>query len=232
MRDIEKKIIILLLIIIIFLIILFLSTDKMGVINVDAEIPTGNVDIFDITIAEKDNTCNCCNCSGICDENCACNSNPTSGENLNGCQSPCINNIEIRDEQIKYTNDTPLNIFSHQSYYIADGVIAPGSQNTYQFIIRNNNDFGIKYNLKIEEENPYNVNMRYRLNVNGNKVVGDEDTWVTAEELLQKEVVLANEAYNVYSLEWKWFESLNDTEIGSEIEANYELNISFFANRF
>lgn len=215
MKEKEKKIIILLLLIIIILIILFFLTKKIGVIDVALEIPTGNVDIFDITIVEKENKENYCKCEEIGRENCE-----------------CINNIEVYDKEVEYTNNTQLNIFSHQSYYIADKVIAPESQNTYQFIIRNNNDFPIEYSLKMEEINPFNINMRYRLKLNGDKIIGDENNWVTAEELLQNSIILADDSYNVYSLDWKWFESSNDTEIGKNIEANYKLNISFFAERY
>ena len=63
-------------------------------------------------------------------------------------------------------------------------------------------------------------------------IIGDENNWVTAEELLQNSIILADDSYNVYSLDWKWFESSNDTEIGKNIEANYKLNISFFAERY
>ena len=153
MENKEKKIIILLLIIIIFLIILFTFSKKIGVIDVALEIPTGNVDIFDITITEKENKGNCCKCEGVCDENCGCNNhqNQETISNIGNCEGNCIENILVYDEEVEYTNNTQLNIFSHQSYYIADGVIAPGSENTYQFIIRNNNDFAIKYSLKMEE---------------------------------------------------------------------------------
>lgn len=231
MENKEKKVIIALLIIIIFLIIFFILSKRIAVIDVALEMPTGNVDIFDINITEKDN---CCNCDAICDENCECNKNKSQEtiKDEEKCEGNCIKKVLVYDEDVKYTNITPLNIFSHQSYYIVNGVIAPGSENTYQFIIRNNNDFAIKYSLKIKEENPFNINMLYKLSINGEEIIGKGDRWVTAEELFQKSITLANDSYNVYSLEWKWFESENDTQIGKNIESNYNLNISFFAEKY
>ena len=50
--------------------------------------------------------------------------------------------------------------------------------------------------------------------------------------LKQSEVILAHESYNVYTLDWKWFESKNDTIIGENIESNYKLDINFNSNRY
>lgn len=221
----ERNIINAIIIIIVFLIILFLLVRHLGVIEV--KVPTGNVDIFDITIIGKDCNGNCCNCGGSCNQNCNC-------ANCNTCQNgnKVMEGITIFDEKVEYSNQTPLNIFSHKSYAVKNDVIAPGTENSYQFIIRNNNDFAISYNLQIDEINDYNINMKYRLKRDGKYVLGSDKNWITVDELEQSGIVLANDSYNVYTLDWKWFESDNDTQIGKNIEANYELNIEFFANRY
>lgn len=204
----QRKIIITIISIIIFFIILFLLIRQFGLINV--KIPTGNVDIFDINFIVNNN----CNHIDL-DEN-------------------IKNNILIYDEQVKYSDNIKLNIFTHKSYYVKNDVIAPDTQNSYQFIIRNNNEFAIKYNLKMEENNIYNINMKYRLKLDGKYILGNDKEWVTANELVQNELVLADKSYNVYTLDWKWFESDNetDTKIGTNIDAKYQLNISFLANRY
>lgn len=200
----ERKIIINLIIIIIFLIIFFLLIRQFGIIN--AKIPTGNIDIFDINFIDN-NTCN---------------------------HDDLKDNIFVYDEHVKYSNNTKLNIFTHKSYYVKSDAIAPDSQNSYQFVVRNNNDFAIIYNLKMEESNPYNINMKYRLKLDGKYILGNHKEWVTAKELIENEVVLADKSYNVYTLDWKWFESNDevDTKIGTNIDSNYQLNISFLANRY
>ena len=45
-------------------------------------------------------------------------------------------------------------------YHVLNGVIAPASENSYQFVIRNHNKFNIKYSLEFIEENKYNINMK------------------------------------------------------------------------
>lgn len=194
----EKNIIIIMLTIIIILLLAFLLVNHLGTIDVKA--PTGNVDIYDITIIEKEND----------DEN----------------------KIIVYDENNKEINSAPLKIFEHKSYHIKNDVIAPGSENSYQFLIRNNNEFAIIYDLEINETNKYNINMKFRLKQNEKYILGNSDKWVTAEELRQSEVILANDSYNVYTLDWKWFESENDTDIGENIESEYKLDISFNSNRY
>lgn len=137
--------------------------------------------------------------------------------------------VTVFDEDTKYAYDTPLNIFTHTAYYVVEDKIAPGSENAYQFVIRNNNEFNIKYDIDMMETNDYNINMRYRLKLNNTYVVGNSDSWVTYEELQQADIALAAKTYDVYTLEWKWFEGSNDTEIGTNVNSKYKLDIKIFA---
>lgn len=142
------------------------------------------------------------------------------------------NQVIVYDENKQEINAAPLKIFEHKSYYVKNDVIAPGTENTYQFIIRNNNAFAIIYDLEINETNIYNINMKFRLKQNGEYILGNEKEWVTAEQLKQNEIILAHNSFNVYTLEWKWFEGENDTQIGKNIESNYKLDITFNSNRY
>lgn len=195
----EKNIIIIILTILIILLLIFCLVNHLGTIEVKA--PTGNVDIYDITIIENNNKEN-------------------------------ENQVIVYDENKQKIDTAPLKIFEHKSYHVKNDVIAPGTENTYQFIIRNNNEFAIIYDLNIVETNEYEINMKFRLKQNGEYILGNDKEWVTAEELKQSEVILAHESYNVYTLDWKWFESENDTKIGENIESNYKLNITFDSNRY
>ena len=196
----ERNIIIIMLTIIIILLLAFLLVNHLGTIDVKA--PTGNVDIYDITIIEKEETAN------------------------------NEDKIIVHDEDGLKLNEAPLKIFEHKSYHIKNDVIAPGSENSYQFVIRNNNEFAIIYDLEIKETNKYGINMKFRLKQNEKYILGNDNKWVSAEELRQSEVILANDSYNVYTLDWKWFESENDTDIGEDIESDYKLDISFNSNRY
>lgn len=193
----ERNVIIIILTIIIILLLIFFLVNHLGTIEVKA--PTGNVDIYDITIIENNNK---------------------------------DNEVIIYDQNNQKIDTAPLKIFEHKSYHVKNDVIAPGTDNTYQFIIRNKNEFAIIYDLDINETNEYDINMKFRLKQNGEYILGSDNEWVTAEDLKQSEVILAHESYNVYTLDWKWFESKNDTIIGENIESNYKLDINFNSNRY
>ena len=246
------------LIIIILIITIFLLVRNLGFINDKPKIPTGNIDIFDI-IFEQNNNCNCncdsCNknnCNNCTDLNkCIsnnCNNNNYSSSNYNnnnsnnnGNNSNSGNNgneisqpdkesgIEVFDKETEYSKNTTLNIFTNTTYYVVDDKIAPLTENSYQFIIRNHNDFNIKYNLELNEENFNKINMKYRLKLNDEYVSGDNETWLTYDELKQDSIVLSANNYDVYTLDWKWFESENDTEVGTSINSDYKLKLKITA---
>ncbi len=136
----------------------------------------------------------------------------------------------VYDKDKMYSKDTPLNIFTQTSYYVADGKIAPASENSYQFVIRNNNDFNVQYSLTLKETNEHNIKMRYRLKVDGEYIAGSENEYVTFDQLNQTNIELASRNHKVYTLDWKWVESDNDTEVGSNIEANYQLALEITAS--
>ncbi len=240
----ERKIITITICIIIIILLLFFLVKHLGVIN--AMIPMGNVDIFDINFIEIDEE----NKEDINSTNGTNDSNNNIENNIsqekfqvsisdnynseNGKVNQEENGVLIYDKNTQYTNKTKLKIFENKSYFVRNDRIAPGSQNSYQFIIRNNNDFAITYYFKINEENQHGIDMRYRLKCNGEYIIGNDQKWVTVEELTHDNINLANKSYNTYTLDWKWFEGDNktDTEIGKNIDANYNLNIEFFANRY
>ncbi len=220
----EKSIILLILMLITLIILIFLLINYLGKINHKPQIPTGNVDIFEI-IFKNDNL----------------NSNETNnnsiinyGDNGNTIETPeNINHgngkLVVYDEKQKYSNTTKLEIFKHASYYIVDGLIAPGAENSYQFVIRNNNSFNINYKLDFIETNDHNINMKYRLKLNGKYVVGNNNEYVELEKLNNYTAKLDKNSYDVYTLDWKWFESDNDTYVGTQIQANYKMNLKISA---
>ncbi|MCL2860471.1 MAG: hypothetical protein FWF46_08015 [Oscillospiraceae bacterium] len=79
------------------------------------------------------------------------------------------------------------------------------------------------------EDNEYNVNMKYKLKQNDSYVAGDFNTWVNASELNIQNLVLQENEQKTYTLEWKWIESTNDTEIGILESAIYQLSIHYCA---
>ena len=226
-------------IIIIIIILLLHSCFNIGTVN--DLIPTGNIDIFDININKSccDDTKSCdCNCNQIKDttENNKASYNQKKPkkdkqkdnkepEEKSEEEEEEIEDARILDDDGKYNNSTDLRLFSNPAYEFRE-LIAPTSTNVYQFIVRNSNEFKIEYNLIMIEENDYDINMKYKLKKDGTYVAGDENTWVEYSDLRLKNQPLNANSRNVYQLEWKWFESSNDTNIGT-IDADYKLKISF-----
>jgi len=186
--------------------------------KIDVLIPTGNIDIYDITIEDNcDNKNNNCETS-VMKENDQ-NNNKTNNEG----------NLSVFDKNGNFTSQKELSIFSNPAFEMKS-IIAPGSSNAYQFVIRNDNKFNIEYSIKMQETNKDGINMKYRLKQEGNYIIGNKDTWVTPNELIIEKIKLASKSNMPYILEWKWFESKHDTEIGKLDKANYKLSIQVMAN--
>lgn len=243
----DKRIIIATLILICLVIIIFLLIHYLGKIYIKPERPTGYVDIFDITFGNnKDSENDNSNKATYSNDNSADNSNVTGENSISGnAQNTSIisqngsstklsqsgkgtidsKEVIVYDDEKQYTHNTQLNIFTHKSYYTVNDLIAPGDKNSYQFVIRNNNYSSIKYSLEMFEENNYNINMKYRLKLNGEYVVGSDSTYCDVSQLNKYNMTLDSKKYDVYTLDWKWFDGDNDTKVGTSIDANYKLNL-------
>lgn len=183
-------------------------------------IPTGNVDIFDIKCT--------------CPEGQVCND--TEGKPSTPVIKPIddhrdkendILGFNIFDNQVHWEMESELKIFSHPAYKL-EQYIAPGYTNTYEYRVRNNNNFKVIYTMLFEEENDKNINMKYRLKKNNEFIVGDNDNWVDYSELNTTSIIIDENKVDTYLLDWKWVEGTfeDDTQYGiSDIEINYGLTI-------
>lgn len=200
-------IIIIMLLIIIFL--LFYMREYIG--RIGYLTPTGNVDVFNINIDGncKEEDCNQCNGEHVFNEN-------TDNSDM-------IEYI-IKDKDGNWIYQNELNIFSNPAYEFKN-IIAPESSNVYQFILYNSNNNEIKYYINMEETNPYNINMMYKLKKNGSYIAGDKSNWVDVDELNTTLSSLHPKDTDSYLLEWKWVSSSNDNDIGKSNDAQYALKI-------
>ena len=88
----------------------------------------------------------------------------------------------------------------------------------------------------MKEENKHNLILKYRLKENGNYVLGNSNTWVSASDLSLHDVKLNSKKYNTYSLDWKWEFSVSDeqneidTKIGFDAMEKYKLSIIISSN--
>lgn len=120
-----------------------------------------------------------------------------------------------------------LNIFSNP-IYDGEDIIAPGSSNSYEFVIKNVVDKKVRYQLKFKEQSKYAINMKYRLKRNGEYLIGNEKKWVSYKELDTTGLVISSNESDNYTLEWKWFDGENDNLIG-KLQNDYILSISLSA---
>lgn len=130
--------------------------------------------------------------------------------------------LEASDSNIIWQNTSRLRIFSNPVYQM-DEVIAPGSSNEYHFTIKNNASCNLTYELNFLENNGSDINMKYRIKRNGQYLVSD---YVSISEISKVVNQLPNSKKDDYSLEWKWVEGSNDTEVGSNVDAVYQLSIT------
>lgn len=199
----KNKILIIIIFALIIIIILLLLKGCSRDNNVETTISNeGRINVFEI---KSNNDCNC-----------ECN---TKKDDLDDDVELDIN---VLDDSKTWKDQENINIFG-DSAYVVKGKIAPESTGVYQFVVKNSSNYNIKYDIKFSEDNNYHIYMKYKLKKNNNYVVKD---WVDFSKLKQTNNILNSSSSDIYYLEWKWFESSNDSSIGENISSNYGLTIN------
>ncbi len=211
------------LVIVIVILLLLTQCGKNGNGNLT---PTGNVDVFNIDI----NNCNC-------DEAGKCENKDNNSNNKNNYPtwkddaSHITNQIYVDDESGNYIYHQDLKIFENP-YYEYTNKIAPGVSNSYSFVVHNDSDINVKYYLEMYSECNYDLDLKYRLKKNGKYVIGNDSTWVSANELKTSFAKLNSGKDDTYILDWKWeYESgkdEKDTYIGENMSDTYKLKAKFY----
>lgn len=110
--------------------------------------------------------------------------------------------------------------------------IIPGTVGTYNFVLSNDGEEPIQFNMQFTDENTYRIPMRFRL-MNGNAfIVGSETDWVSIADLQCQQLLLLGASRNLFTLEWKWAPDVDDaadTAAGQASAASYTLNIQLDA---
>ena len=82
------------------------------------------------------------------------------------------------------------------------------------------------------ENTEYSINLKYRLKRNNTYVIGNDNTWVSANELKTEFNNINANASDNYSLDWQWVyddgKDNEDTVVGENMTSNYKLNIRFY----
>ena len=155
------------------------------------------------------------------------NNKPSSGNENNNTGSD-DNKEEINEGElvVDWEHNSQLEIFYNT--YFNDVKVAPGVSGNYTFEVKNMRINKIKYNISLSDTNTYNINMKYRLKKGNEYVVGDNDSWVTVDEVVYNNQELNTNNKDIYTLEWIWEDADNDTEIGQTVGADYSLNINVY----
>lgn len=216
-KNIKKNVVIILLIIIIIILLYLLIRNFGHIVHRGLKVPTGNVDIFEID-------CGCDKCKNTEDVFKEDDKSDTDKNKLE--DSP--KDIVVFDDY-KIWDNKKLRIFSNPAYEY-ESIIAPGSENSYAFVIRNNNNFDVTVDISFEETNDKNVNMQYKLRNNGNYLIGTNNNYIPIKDKKLTGIKLPAHSFKSYILDWKWIDSENDTQIGFDITSDYKLSIMVGAN--
>ena len=145
-----------------------------------------------------------------------------SGEGTTPSETPA-EKVVVNDKDTTWENTTDLKIFDVDE-------IKPGDSGNYEFAVNNNTNGNIVYNLSFIEHNQYSVNLLYKLKLNDKYIAGDDDNWVSYNELNLKDKVLEKDYIDLYYLEWKWIDSDHDTVAGAAKNAKYTLKVVVSSN--
>ena len=170
------------------------------------------------------------------------NNNGNNGNNNNNNNNGNDQNIVDNSDRFRILEGTKewselkeLNIFSDSNMkgnHVVKGKIAPGVSGTYNFTVENYGDSRLKYEISFAEDNPFNINIQYKIKINGQYVSGNDSTWVDYTELNQTNRTINAKSTDLYTIEWKWVDSSNDTEVGETEGAYYKLNVKAYAEMF
>ena len=108
--------------------------------------------------------------------------------------------IKISEDGTDWNELKELRIF-YNEFYEDEPKIAPGVSGEYKYTVENNWDKDVIYHMNFSEENPLNINMVYKLKDDGKYVFGDENTWVSHDDLNKPDIVIESGETHIYTLE-------------------------------
>ena len=123
--------------------------------------------------------------------------------------------FKLKQGETEFSELKELDIFKNK-YFEDKSIIAPGVSGSYSFTVENESENEFNYDIEFIEENPYEINMVFKLRINGEYVIGNEKNWVKGGKLVRNELLLKPNFKDIYTIEWKWEHTDNDTEIGEQ----------------
>lgn len=151
------------------------------------------------------------------------NNNNNDGNNNQDNEPEYDKIILVKSEDKIWRENTELNIFANKEFD-NQNIIAPESTGQYKFTLENKNKDGspILCNIEYSEINDKNINMVYKIKINGEYI--DDAQWKKIDEFKIENLEIKDNI--TCTLEWRWADAPNDTEIGESSYVDYKLGIS------
>ena len=136
--------------------------------------------------------------------------------------------IQVSSEAKEWHQNDNINLFKTRNRK-GEKVIWPGQSGSYDFVVQNNNNDPITYQLSLDEANRDNINMKYRLKLNNVYVVGYEKTYESIDKVKLDNVTILGKGKSLFTLEWTWEKADNDAKIVREGLATYRIYIDVYS---
>lgn len=154
-------------------------------------------------------------------------SSNSTAQGANDTQPKKKSSFEAGDDNVMWTTDTRVEVF-RVSYVNGeqlitvnsdngDKLIAPGTENSYTFKLKNTGDAALDYTVCVDAYfTPGNITIPITGRISrydGEWIVGDKNTYADVKELDRAEdkATLGAGEYSYYTLDWIWpYESGND----------------------
>ena len=122
--------------------------------------------------------------------------------------------FEVTEKEKTWDQLQELSIFNNK-YFNGQNKIAPGVSGSYEFKVHNKSKYNMRYKVKFSENNNYNINLQYKIKRNGQYL---NTEYARIQNLNFDSISLNSYGTDVYTIEWEWIDSSNDTEIGNNAE--------------
>lgn len=136
--------------------------------------------------------------------------------------------IDISSKDKNWYKNENINLFQNLNKN-GEKIIWPGKSGEYSFIIANNSSQDVCYKFNMQDKNDKNINIKYRLKMNNMYIVGDEENWASIDKMKLDNIYGLKDSKTIYTLEWKWEDSDNDTQIAKEGLATYTVYIDIYS---
>ena len=144
-----------------------------------------------------------------------------------------IGMINVYQNDINVSKNTPIDIFKNEKY---DGqkIVAPRSKGSAKFGVKNVTNGDIIYDVGFTDQSNYLVNMKYKLKIDNIYIVGDENHYVSLDQMKVNDITVVNGSNNIFTIEWYWEDDdPRDVIVGmAEPTQYYTLNLVINAREY